>query len=69
MLPAESAPSPVRAKSGYSAGDGQCVEWAPQYAAATGEFLVRDNKDPGGPHLPLTAEGFAGLVAFARSHG
>ncbi len=32
-------------KSSYSGGDGgQCVEWAPAHAAATGEFLVRDSK-------------------------
>ncbi|MGW2862531.1 DUF397 domain-containing protein [Streptomyces sp. NPDC001205] len=55
--------------SSYSQSNGgECVQWAPQYAAATGEFLVRDSKDPNGPHLTLTAEGFAGLVAFAKSH-
>ncbi|MEU1149078.1 DUF397 domain-containing protein [Streptomyces sp. NPDC005863] len=57
-------------KSTYSDGNGgQCIEWAPEYARATGEFLVRDSKDPNGPTLNLTAEGFAGLVAFATSHG
>ncbi|MEV6764803.1 DUF397 domain-containing protein [Streptomyces sp. NPDC051105] len=57
-------------KSTYSDGNGgQCIEWAPEYARATGEFLVRDSKDPNGPTLNLTAEGFAGLVAFAKSHG
>lgn len=57
-------------KSTYSGGEGgQCIEWAPEYAHATGEFLVRDSKDPQGPHLTLTAEGFARLVAFAKSHG
>ncbi|MFE4860779.1 DUF397 domain-containing protein [Streptomyces sp. NPDC056670] len=55
--------------STYSAGEGQCIEWAPEYARSTGEFLVRDSKDPNGPTLNLTAEGFAGLVAFAKSHG
>ncbi|MFB8107305.1 DUF397 domain-containing protein [Streptomyces sp. NPDC056007] len=65
-----SAPSPVEwVKSTYSAGEGQCVEWAPRYAAATGVVLVRDSKCPDGPHLALSPEGFAGLVAFAKSHG
>ncbi|MFJ2818070.1 DUF397 domain-containing protein [Streptomyces sp. NPDC087294] len=53
--------------STYSGGnEGQCIEWAPQHAAATGEFLVRDSKNPCGPRLNLTANGFTGLVAFAK---
>lgn len=61
---------PVRwVKSTYSGGEGQCIEWSPDHARATGEFLVRDSKDPHGPHLSLTREGFAGLVEFAKHHG
>ncbi|MBH0245352.1 DUF397 domain-containing protein [Streptomyces cavourensis] len=57
-------------KSTYSGGEGgQCIEWAPKHAAATGEVLVRDSKTPGGPHLTLSPESFAGLVAFAKTHG
>ncbi|MEV2218143.1 DUF397 domain-containing protein [Streptomyces sp. NPDC050997] len=57
-------------KSTYSGGEGgNCIEWAPEYAAATGEFLVRDSKDLNGPHLALTREGFSGLVEFAKHHG
>jgi hypothetical protein len=37
------------------------------HARATGEFLVRDSKDPEGPHLTLTAGQWAGLVAFAKA--
>ncbi|ARQ70261.1 DUF397 domain-containing protein [Streptomyces marincola] len=56
--------------STYSDGQGgQCVQWAPDHARATGDFLVRDSKDPNSPHLALTREGFAGLVAFAKIHG
>ncbi|OON72101.1 DUF397 domain-containing protein [Streptomyces tsukubensis] len=56
-------------KSTYSGGEGgQCIEWAPEYAAATGEFVVRDSKNPGGPVLSLSREGWAGFVAFAKSH-
>ncbi|MEU9334069.1 DUF397 domain-containing protein [Streptomyces sp. NPDC048290] len=64
-------PRPLRwVKSTYSGGEGgQCIEWAPEHAAATGEFLVRDSKDPNGPRLALTREGFAGLVEFAKRHG
>lgn len=62
---------PVRwVKSSYSSGDGgQCIEWAPDHARATGDFLVRDSKDAVGPHLTLTADQWAGLVAFARKDG
>ncbi|MFD8824854.1 DUF397 domain-containing protein [Streptomyces sp. NPDC059605] len=57
-------------KSTYSGGDGgQCVEWAPDHARATGEFLIRDSKNPDGPHLALTHEGFTGLVELAKRHG
>ncbi|MGA4877442.1 DUF397 domain-containing protein [Streptomyces lydicamycinicus] len=56
-------------KSSYSSNGGQCIEWAPEHAAATGEFLVRDSKDPKGPQLALTRQGFAGLVEFAKSQG
>ncbi|MFI9050674.1 DUF397 domain-containing protein [Streptomyces sp. NPDC053427] len=55
-------------KSSYSNNGGQCIEWAPEHAAATGEVKVRDSKDPNGPHLTLTPEGFAGLVEFAKYH-
>lgn len=56
-------------KSTYSAGEGQCIEWAPEHAAETGDYLVRDSKDPEGPHLTLTADQWAGLVSFASKHG
>lgn len=63
-------PAPLRwVSSTYSAGEGQCIEWAPDHASTTGEFLVRDSKKPHGPHLSVTAEGFAGLVALAKHHG
>ncbi|MFE2929317.1 MULTISPECIES: DUF397 domain-containing protein [unclassified Streptomyces] len=66
-----SAPRPVLwVKSTHSGGDGgQCIEWAPHHARTTGEFLVRDSKNPNGPHLTLTHEGFTGLVEFAKHHG
>ncbi|MFF4079342.1 DUF397 domain-containing protein [Streptomyces sp. NPDC001777] len=64
-------PRPIRwVKSTYSGGDGgQCIEWAPDHARATGEFLIRDSKNPDGPHLALTHEEFTGLVELAKHHG
>ncbi|WP_371800869.1 DUF397 domain-containing protein [Streptomyces sp. NBC_01732] len=54
-------------KSTYSDGNGgQCIEWSPTYAKAHGVVPVRDSKDPSGPALMLSPEGFAGLVEFAR---
>jgi hypothetical protein len=63
-------PRPIRwVKSTYSGGEGQCIEWAPDHARATGEFLIRDSKNPNGPHLTLTNEAFTGLVEFVKHHG
>lgn len=53
--------------STYSAGEGQCVEWAPEYARTTGNFLIRDSKAADGPHLTLSRTAFTGLVTFART--
>ncbi|MFJ2608204.1 DUF397 domain-containing protein [Streptomyces sp. NPDC087425] len=69
MTPNQNTPAPDWMKSSYSTNGGNCVEWAPQHAAATGEFLVRDSKNPHGPQLALTANGFAGLVTFAKRNG
>ncbi|MEU3598848.1 DUF397 domain-containing protein [Streptomyces sp. NPDC006798] len=53
--------------SSYSQGNGgECVEWAPAYAAATGIVPVRDSKVTGGSVLMLTSDAFAGLVTLAR---
>ncbi|RZE11343.1 DUF397 domain-containing protein [Streptomyces albidoflavus] len=57
------------AKSTYSAGEGQCLEWAPGHAAFTGQVLVRDSKTPHAPYLTLTPKSFAGLVSLAKAHG
>ncbi|PLW74149.1 DUF397 domain-containing protein [Streptomyces sp. SCUT-3] len=53
-------------KSSYS-GDtgGECVE----VAAVDGGIAVRDSKDPDGPRLTFTADGFAAFVAAAASGG
>ncbi|MGW4372916.1 MULTISPECIES: DUF397 domain-containing protein [Streptomyces] len=67
IVPAQGAPR--WAKSTYSAGEGQCIEWAPEHAALTGEVLVRDSKIPHAPYLTLTPASFAGLVSLAKAHG
>lgn len=62
-------PRPLRwVKSTYSGGEGgQCIEFAPDYYAAHGVVPVRDSKDPSGPVLAFSPEGWAGLVEFARN--
>ncbi|MFD7018833.1 Scr1 family TA system antitoxin-like transcriptional regulator [Streptomyces sp. NPDC059928] len=53
--------------SSYSQNNGgECVEWAPEYAAAHGVVPVRDSKNPDGPALALSPGAFAGLVEFAK---
>lgn len=53
--------------SSYSGPEGgNCLQWAPEYAAATGVVPVRDSKNPGGPALMLSGVAFAGLVEFAK---
>ncbi|GGZ53212.1 hypothetical protein GCM10010387_54240 [Streptomyces inusitatus] len=61
--------SPLRwVKSSYSTSNGgDCVEWAPDYASATGTVPVRDSKNPAGPTLMVSPSAFAGLVTLARS--
>ncbi|WEH29071.1 DUF397 domain-containing protein [Streptomyces sp. AM 3-1-1] len=60
--------APVWVKSTYSNGQGaECLEWAPQHAAATGEVLVRDSKRPEGPRLSFTEGDWRSLVALAKA--
>ncbi|MET8827474.1 DUF397 domain-containing protein [Streptomyces sp. NPDC004610] len=53
-------------KSSYSGGGGQCIEWAPDRATATGVVPLRDSKRPDGPVLILSLSAFAGLLTLAR---
>ncbi|MFJ2903011.1 DUF397 domain-containing protein [Streptomyces sp. NPDC087212] len=58
----------VWTSSTYSQGNGgECIQWAPEHAQATGVVLVRDSKNPNGPRLALTANSWAGLVNVARN--
>ncbi|MEU2789408.1 DUF397 domain-containing protein [Streptomyces sp. NPDC007100] len=61
------------AKSSYtSAEGGNCLEWSPSTAEATGTVPVRDSKHPRGPVLAFPADAFADFVdgvkagAFSR---
>ncbi|MFJ6573120.1 DUF397 domain-containing protein [Streptomyces sp. NPDC091292] len=55
-------------KSSYSAPNGgECVEWAPERASATGIVPVRDSKCTDGSVLMVSAHAFAGLVTLARN--
>ncbi|MFJ9207478.1 DUF397 domain-containing protein [Streptomyces sp. NPDC102264] len=59
---------PLRwSKSSYSDNGGQCVEWSPAYASATGIVPVRDSKNPGGPVLNVPAGAFASFVAGIKA--
>ncbi|TVL88168.1 DUF397 domain-containing protein [Streptomyces sp. SAJ15] len=49
-------------KSSYSEGNGgECVEWAPEFAA-TGAVPVRDSKNPDGPALVIAAPAWKAFV-------
>ncbi|MCP3822534.1 DUF397 domain-containing protein [Streptomyces sp. A3M-1-3] len=55
-------------RSSYSGPEGgQCVEWSPAYAKTHQVVPVRDSKNPTGPVLMLSPEGWAGLVEFATT--
>lgn len=67
-------PQPIAAanwrKSSYSGTNGgDCIEWAPSYAATTGRVPVRDSKDPQGPALAFSPAAWADFVAAVKSGG
>ena len=53
-------------KSSYSDNGGDCIEWAPHVASATGTVPVRDSKDPSGPTLDIPTAAFASFVAGVK---
>ncbi|MGC0315221.1 DUF397 domain-containing protein [Kitasatospora acidiphila] len=53
-------------KSSYSQTGGNCIEWAPAFAAQ-GIVPVRDSKNPGGPALTFAPEGFATFVQGVKN--
>lgn len=57
-------------KSTYSDGQGgQCIEWAPEYAAATGVVPIQDSKTSNGPVLMVSADAWSNLVGMVRADG
>ncbi|MFF4606658.1 DUF397 domain-containing protein [Streptomyces sp. NPDC001339] len=53
-------------KSSYSSGEGgQCLEWAPVFAAA-GVVPVRDSKNSDGPVLTFGADAWSAFVDDAK---
>ncbi|MFF2813348.1 DUF397 domain-containing protein [Streptomyces sp. NPDC058000] len=58
--------SPRWFKSSYSNNGGACIEVATNLVATRGMVPVRDSKNPDGPHLHLTPQAFADLVALAK---
>ncbi|MFJ8847475.1 DUF397 domain-containing protein [Streptomyces cyaneofuscatus] len=60
--------APAWVRSSYSSQDGgNCVEWAPAVAAATGVVPVRDSKAPERPALAVSGAAWTGLVEFAKA--
>lgn len=54
-------------KSSYSDGQGgQCIEWAPEHAVMTGEFKVRDSKNPNGPALGFETPAWSSFVGAIK---
>ncbi|MGC0312095.1 DUF397 domain-containing protein [Kitasatospora acidiphila] len=56
--------SPEWFKSSYSSNGGNCVEVAANIPSVV---PVRDSKDPEGPALTFTPEGFAAFVAGVKT--
>ncbi|MFE6053527.1 DUF397 domain-containing protein [Kitasatospora sp. NPDC056446] len=54
-------------KSSYSQSGGECVEWAPSEVGSLGAVPVRDSKDPHGPALTFSPDGFAAFVAGVKA--
>ena len=51
-------------KSTYSSGQGACVE----VAAVEGEIATRDSKNPAGPVLMFSEDGWAGFIRGVNAH-
>ncbi|MEC4019360.1 DUF397 domain-containing protein [Streptomyces sp. H27-D2] len=52
--------------STYSQNNGgECIEWSPATAGTIGVVPVRDSKNPSGPVLMFSREGWAGLIQLA----
>ncbi|MFF8569422.1 DUF397 domain-containing protein [Streptomyces albidoflavus] len=57
-------------KSSYSNGSGgDCVEWAPSVAFATGTVPVRDSKAPARPHIVVSSVAWQAFVNGVAREG
>ncbi|MER0243034.1 DUF397 domain-containing protein [Streptomyces sp. HSW2009] len=55
-------------KSSYSGPNGgDCIEWVPGDASATGTIPVRDSKSPHGPALVFDTAAWSAFVASVKS--
>ncbi|NUS85794.1 MAG: DUF397 domain-containing protein [Streptomyces sp.] len=58
--------SPRWFKSSYSDNGGQCIEIAANLVASRGVVPVRDSKDPNGPTLVFSADGWSSFVSAVQ---
>ncbi|AMM10447.1 MULTISPECIES: DUF397 domain-containing protein [Streptomyces] len=57
-------------KSSYSSADGgNCLEWAPSAALATGAVPVRDSKDTGIPGFTVSGSAWSTFVGSLKTQG
>lgn len=57
-------------KSSYSSADGgNCVEWAPSVALATGAVPVRDSKDTSLPGFTVSGSAWSAFVGSLKTQG
>jgi hypothetical protein len=53
-------------KSSYSGNGGECVEVS-AHLVANGQVPVRDSKDPSGPALTFSAQGWAAFIGEIKA--
>ncbi|MEU9795460.1 DUF397 domain-containing protein [Streptomyces sparsogenes] len=58
--------SPRWFKSSYSDNGGACIEVAANLVASRGVVPVRDSKDPNGPALVFSADGWSSFVSAVQ---
>ncbi|MEU9334927.1 DUF397 domain-containing protein [Streptomyces sp. NPDC048290] len=63
-----SSTGPLRwVRSTYSGGEGQCIEWAPEYLTAHGVVPVRDSKNTEGPSLTFSSDTWGHFIEHTKS--
>ncbi|MFF5408885.1 DUF397 domain-containing protein [Streptomyces albidoflavus] len=57
-------------KSSYSSADGgNCLEWAPSAALATGAIPIRDSKDTRLPGITVSGSAWSAFVGSLKAQG